>query len=162
MATNTYVALDKITVGTAVSSVTFTGISQAYTDLVIVVNGTSSTAMDSYVQVNGDTGSNYSFTRLYGTGSVAASDRGSSQTSIKAGNFSTSPNANLIHFMNYSNTTTFKTMLPRSGDAGTGSAVIASVGLWRNTSAITSITLFTLAANIAVGSTFSLYGIKAE
>ena len=38
MATNTYVALDKVTVGIATPSITFTGISQAYTDLVIVTN----------------------------------------------------------------------------------------------------------------------------
>jgi hypothetical protein len=140
---------------------TFSTIPNTYTDLILIVNGSGSTAQDSYIQINGDTASNYSFTRIYGTGAVAASDRGSSETSMKAGNFSTSPNANLIHFMNYSNTTTFKTVLPRSGDAGTGSAVIASAGLWRSTAAISSITLFVLAGNISSGAMFTLYGIKA-
>jgi hypothetical protein len=42
MATNTYVALDKVTVGTATPSITFTGISGAYTDLVVVVSAKSS------------------------------------------------------------------------------------------------------------------------
>jgi hypothetical protein len=35
------------------------------------------------------------------------------------------------------------------------------LGLWRSTAAITSITLY-WRSNIAVGSTFSLYGIAAE
>jgi hypothetical protein len=38
----------------------------------------------------------------------------------------------------------------------------AVVGLWRNTAAITDIQLFAAASTFAIGSTFTLYGIKAE
>ena len=39
MATNTYVALDKVTTSGSATSVTFSSIPSTYTDLVIVVNG---------------------------------------------------------------------------------------------------------------------------
>ena len=170
MPTNTYVALQTQVLGTAVSSVTFSSIPQGYTDLVLVVSGrsTNGSADDSmYIQVNGDTaGANYSFTRLLGDGSSASSYRISNQVrttvdgiaggSTAAGTF----NAATINFQNYSNTTTNKTILSRSGIAG--SYTLAAVGLWRNTAAITTI-LLTLAsvANFAVGSTFTIYGIAA-
>jgi len=86
MATNTYVALDKITVGSAVASVTFSSIPSGYTDLVIVGNlGTTSGSANIAMQVgNGsiDTGSNYSFTNINGDGSSAASSRASNQAQI--------------------------------------------------------------------------------
>jgi len=61
--------------------------------------------------------------------------------------------------MNYSNTTTNKTVIGRHNGA---SGPVASVGLWRNTAAINSIRISNSSAvNFTIGSTFSLYGIKA-
>ena len=168
MATNTYVALDETTVGTAVPSVTFTGISGAYTDLVIVaapVMGTD--AQNLKLQFNGDTTTNYSATFLEGDGSSASSGRNSTTSSINTGNsiaLGNTQNTVIWNVQNYANTTTFKTVLIRMNShsasyAGTG----AIVGLWRKTpEAITSLTLTAASGNIAVGSTFSLYGIAAE
>jgi hypothetical protein len=66
----------------------------------------------------------------------------------------------IIDIMNYSNTTTYKTALHRFNDAN--AIVFAIVGLWRNTAAINQVRVFsTNAVNFAVGSTFTLYGIKA-
>jgi anti-sigma-K factor RskA len=65
-----------------------------------------------------------------------------------------------MHFMNYSNTTTYKTTLSRF--ASTLYQVWTHAGLWRNTAAINSIKVYTTAgANFNTGSTFTLYGIKA-
>jgi hypothetical protein len=58
---------------------------------------------------------------------------------------------------NYSNTTTFKTFLSRTNVAS--DRVEALVGLWRSTSAITSITLYCGSNSFVTGSTFTLYGI---
>jgi hypothetical protein len=67
----------------------------------------------------------------------------------------------LLQFMNYSNATTYKTVLSRSNVAASAS-VSANVGLWRNTAAITSIKLYVYPSyNFVAGSTFTLYGIKA-
>jgi hypothetical protein len=164
MATNTYVALDKITVGTATSSVTFTSIPQSYTDLVLVAS-TIMTAAD-YVSIqvgNGsvDTGSNYSQTGIYGNGTTATSNRGSNQTTADVGYASTSVCNHIVHFQNYSNTSTNKTFLSRSNN--TSIQTTAGVNLWRSTSAINTIKVLTYGGQTyAAGTTFSLYGIAAE
>jgi hypothetical protein len=162
MATNTYVALDKVTVGTATPSVTFTGINQGYTDLILVVNGTSASAGDFSLQVgNGsiDTGTNYSMTAIYGSGSTASSARSTSSAAIGTGGFYTAQGTIIIQLMNYSNTTTYKTTLNRTNSSD---FVQARVGLWRSTAAINTIKYGPSdGSNWSVGSTFSLYGIKA-
>jgi hypothetical protein len=168
MATNTYVALDKVTVGTATPSITFSSISSSYTDLIIVSNLAVATAGTSLnMRFNSDTGSNYSYTNLYGDGSAADSERGTSATKGYVAWY-VSPNtsiemANITHIMNYSNSTTYKTAISRSNRASASNfpGTESVVSLWRNTNAITSITLAADSGNISVGSTFSLYGISA-
>jgi hypothetical protein len=157
---NTYTELRRTVVPSTTSSVTFdlTGIS-GYTDLVIVANGTSSGDASFMMRFNGDSASNYSTTYLYGTGSSAVSGRVSNDSYIVAmGRTNTTGGASIIQLQNYANTTTFKTVIGRGGGAAT--LVIAAVGLWRSTSAITSILITPESSNtISAGSTFSLYGI---
>lgn len=164
MATNTYVALDTKTIGTAVSSVTFSSIPSGYTDLVLVATaqGASGSPQNLLFQVNGDTGTNYSSTWLTGNGTAASSSRLSTRTNGLfdiAGYAPIGSNYNnvIAQFNNYSNSTTNKTILSRANSAATG--VDAVVSLWRNTAAITSITIYFSSNNIAVGSTFTIYGI---
>jgi hypothetical protein len=161
MATNTYVALDKVTVGTATSTVTFSSIPSGYTDLVLVANGTCSAGSYFTLRFNSDTANNYSNTEMYPDGSTVGSARNSNVSYMYNGSFGTSQTTVINHIQNYSNTNTNKTILTRSSVAGTEAKV--SVGLWRSTSAITSITCGTGGANtFQTGSTFSLYGIRAE
>jgi hypothetical protein len=61
--------------------------------------------------------------------------------------------------MNYSNATTNKTVLSKASNASNN--VDAIVALWRSTAAITSITILGNGQNYGIGSSFSLYGIKA-
>lgn len=159
MATNTYVALRTETVAVATSSVTIslTGIS-GYTDLVLVANYSKSAGARLNLTYNGDTGNNYSYTRMNGNGSAASSDRIANFGIIDAGYTDTTRATSIIHIMNYSNTTTFKTTLIRANSTAEGTGAFSA--LWRNTAAITSITLGGL-NNIQAGSTFSLYGIAA-
>jgi hypothetical protein len=163
MATNTYVALDKKTISTAVSTIEFTSIPQGYTDLIIIAKPKTTETSYLNMRLNSDTGSNYSRTTLSGSGSTVSSERRSNQTQgFTDYNESISTNfnyINILHFMNYANTTTYKTILCRAGtaDGGSGSTVV----LWRSTSAITTIQLRSNAGNFDVGSTFSLYGIAA-
>ena len=162
--TVTYEAITSTTLGSAQSSVVLGSggtIPQGYTDLVIVCNtGVTSTTND-YVRLNGDTGSNYSWTRMVGSGSTATSSRGTNDTKMLVGDVTTTiVTTQIIHIQNYSNTTTNKTILTRSSSPN--SAVTASVGLWRNTAAVTSVTLLPDGTTWLAGSTFSLYGIKAE
>jgi hypothetical protein len=162
---STYTPIATQTLGSAAASVTFSSIPQGYTDLVLVCNIAQSSGNNSLrYRFNGDTGSNYSDTYLYGNGTSAGSGRDTSQTSgtiYVTG--STTIEANyIVQFMNYSNATTYKTVLGRSNRAS--SEVAADVGLWRSTSAINSISLAMGGSfptnNFASGSTFSLYGIQ--
>lgn len=169
MPTNTYVALDKITVGSAVSSVDFNAISQAYTDLVIVCSArytSTNVGQGIGIRFNGDSTTNYSATILEGDGATASSYRGTSLTRGLAGAVAngsqTSFAPSIIYVQNYANATNFKTYLVRQSGP---TYVQGIVGLWRKApEAITSISIIadSTAGNIAVGSTFSLYGIKAE
>ena len=175
MATNTYVALDKVTVGTATSSITFSSIPQGYTDLVLVLSAATTHTLSTFpmVQFNGDTATNYSVTELYGTGSAAGSARDTNTSSGWIGfdiamSTTVGEHTTIANFMNYSNTTTYKTWLSRANRASSAldyQGTDAVVGLWRSTAAITSITVKNRRGgvdyNFAVGTTASLYGIKA-
>ena len=61
--------------------------------------------------------------------------------------------------MNYSKSTIYKTTLAKGGYS---SGLLPNVSLWRNTNAITSITLFgESSSNFKSGTTFNLYGIAS-
>jgi hypothetical protein len=161
MATNTYVALDKVTVATATPSVTFTSIPQTYTDLVLVMSGTASGTSDIYVYFNADTASNYSRTYLYGDGSAANSGRQSFSSFLWAYAVGSNQNNGILNIQNYSNATTYKTAISRWNISSNYTG--ANVGLWRSTTAISSMTVgITGGLNLSSGTTFSLYGIKSE
>ena len=159
--TVTYNKIATNTLGSAAASVTFSSISGTYTDLVLIVAGiTTSGTQAVAVQVNGDTGSNYSRIILFGNGTSPSAFTSSSQTSAELGVLDATTQGNTIyHFMNYSNATTYKTFLARGNVSS--EQVRAGVGLWRSTFAITSITV-SVGTTFATGCTFTLYGIKAE
>ena len=159
---NTYEAIATQTLGSATSTVTFSSIPSTYTDLIIVVNAKSAGTPTIRLQFNSDTGSNYSSTILYGDGTSAGSVRVSNEASINIGAVVTEFGTTIIHVMNYSNSTTYKTALGdyRMTSSAYGEAG-AKVGLWRSTSAISTIVISTASNTFSTGSSFSLYGIKA-
>jgi len=168
--TATYEKIASTTVsGTSTSSITFSSISSAYTDLRLIAttrqdNNASNDSLR--LRFNSDTTVSYSRTNLTGDGSTAASTRLSDDeinivaytpgTSAAAGLFAVTT----IDLLNYSNTTTYKTCLIRTSNAAAGTA--ATVGLWRNTAAINTIFMRISGFNMAAGCTFTLYGIKSE
>ena len=156
---NTYEAIASTTLTTTASSIDFTSISSAYTDLVLVCliqdSGTAS-----YIRVNNDSGSNYSRNIVYGSGTSAAGYRDSGTTIPAGGQASPNFAPQIFQFMNYSNTGTYKTVLYRQNEAG--NFISAGVSTWRSTSAINQITLYGASANsLQAGTQVSLYGIKA-
>jgi hypothetical protein len=162
----TYEVIETTTLGSATPSVTFSSIPSTYTDLAVVFNGGLNVSDFIYTQVgNGsiDTGANYSGTIVLGYGSGVASSRHSSGTYLQTLGWAIGilNDANgLLHFMNYSNTTTYKTILNRTNSTASGTS--AYVGLWRSTSAINTIKFTGVnSRDITAGSTFTLYGIKA-
>ena len=158
----TYEKIATTTLGSSNNIVEFTSIGAGYTDLrlVFVPLGTSTQNMN--MTLNGDTGSNYSFTSIRGDGGAAYSSRATSASNINLtlGTSITTTNPNLyeIDFFSYAGST-FKTFLNKySADKNGSGNLGAMVGLYRSTSAITSIT-FTAATNFAAGTTATLYGI---
>jgi hypothetical protein len=165
MPTATYDKIQTYTVPSAQTDVTLSSIPATYTDLVLVINAGSSAGADANFRLNGDTGSNYSRTLITGNGSTATSSRNANAV-VGRFNANAYPNGGagdtiiIAQFMNYSNTTTRKTVISRANQASLGTDVV--VNLWRNTSAINSILILsTSAATFVAGSTFTLYGIKA-
>ena len=163
MATNTYVALQTQTITSAVSEVIFSSIPQGYTDLILIAYNKSTGGYNPLIRVgNGtvDTGSNYSVTYMNSASPYAGSSI--NRANMFSDNITTSNfMPEIYQFMNYSNTTTYKTFLWRHSDTD---SVSMWVGNWRSTSAIDTISITygdTSNAMIA-GITFTLYGIKAE
>lgn len=156
----TYEPIATTTLGSAAATVTFSSISGSYTDLVLV-DKAFGVASHYFVRVNSDTGSNYSVIVLLGVDGQVVADQATSQTSGQISRSAASSNSpmGITHFMNYSNATTYKTILSR-GNVG-NSIVIQYVNSWRSNSAITSIELRPASGNFDTGSTFTLYGIKA-
>ena len=142
------------------SIITFSSIPSTYTDLVLIIGGGCTlTSVVSQLQFNGDTGSNYSWTALYGNGSSAASARASNTTT--AGNcISTSASTTTIYnIMNYSNSTTYKTVLGRGNSLD--AIVDSRCSLWRNTAVINRVDVSFNYGYFASGTVVTLYGIAS-
>jgi hypothetical protein len=159
---STYTPIATTTVGSAVSSITFSSLG-SYTDIVIVCNGTGgSSGNDSSIllQFNNDTGSNYSTTYFLGNGSSPSSGLINPSTSIYSMRINGTTNSTgIAHVQNYANTTTYKTVISRGNSP---QYAIELVGLWRSTSAITSIKLLEQnGGNFQSGFTATIYGIQA-
>lgn len=162
--TNTYTVIATHTMPTATNSYIFTSIPATYTDLVLVAsvkNNNSTDAID--IRFNSDGSALYSMTAFNGNGSAAQSFADANATRLTNMGITTTGflSSNIYHFMSYANTSVFKTVLGRSNDPSFRVAGI--VGLWRSTSAINSIQLYSDNAgySFAAGSTFTLYGIVA-
>jgi hypothetical protein len=99
-----------------------------------------------------------------GDGTSATSNRSSNRAFIDlnyvGGVGTTAPTMSTLHIMNYANTTTYKSCLLRANEmSGTYQGTELIAGIWRSTSAITTITITTSTSTYAAGSTFNLYGI---
>jgi hypothetical protein len=170
--------LQSIELTSDTGSVVFSNIDQSYTDLIVVCRSrtSASTSQDLIYRFNDDSATNYSQARMfsYAVGGAAwVTDRTSSRTSIGG---AWSPGTNMssanygqtvFHINNYSNSTTYKTVLSNMDVYGDDNTVNSNniagkmVGQWRSTSAITSIVFYMASGNIVAGSTFDLYGIKS-
>lgn len=162
---NTYTPIATTTLASATSSYVFTSIPTTYTDLILVATLVPGATNFDFQVGDGsiDTNTNYSSSRLYGNGTSAGSDRQLNNATGVLGNV-TNPTTVPIHvitqFNNYSNTTTHKPAISRYNVSDNYTFSIA--GLWRSTSAINRIQIYsTSAQNIPAGCTFTLYGIQA-
>jgi hypothetical protein len=154
-----YTPLANITLSTTASSVTFSSISGAYRDLVLIASPVDYSGFaTANLRINGDTGTNYPWVRMQGDGSSATSSSGTA-SSIASGAYVVSSTERMVarfEFLDYSATDKHKAVLTR-GDNGSY-LTVAYAQRWANTAAITSIELF---SSFGIGSTFALYGVSA-
>jgi len=157
----TYEPITTQTLGSNQATITLSAIPQTYTDLIIVANGASTSGGSMIAKFNSDSGTNFSTTYMYGDGSSAVAGNNANRTGIDGPrNGIGSQGGGVMQVNNYSNTTTHKTMI--SGQFGQDQIAWFSVGVWRNTAAITTIS-FTdeSSGSFTTGFTITLYGIKA-
>lgn len=160
---NTYIPIATNTLSSVGATVTFSSIPSTYTDLVLICNAKNTVAQnyEIWIRFNSDSGSNYSQTFAQNYANSTQSGKNSSITEIRPGKMNTTSfDATIINIQNYSNSTTYKTTINRYNNAEFVTGM--SVGLWRNTNAITSVDVICESgANFAIGSNFSLYGIAS-
>jgi hypothetical protein len=167
------VQLGQQTLGSSVSTVTFSSIPQTYSNLIITVNARSDYsgyAQDCYTQFNGDTGANYS--RCYFNANGSTSNTGDNVSTAQPGGFdivSASATSGFATYgtmciINYAGSTFVKTatiqqVSPQTlGSGSTGLVLQTNLYLWNNTAAITSVLLGMVSGNFITGSVFTLYG----
>ena len=163
---STYTPIATTTLGSNQASVTFNSFS-GYTDIFLIANfGGTSAGQVSQIQFNGDTGSNYSGTLIRANSGGVGSSRQTNGTFLQVWNNGCDTGITTImtlNLQNYANTSTYKKIIGSTrSNTWTYAGPDAGVGLWRSTSAITSLTLtLSGSASYITGSTFTLYGITA-
>jgi hypothetical protein len=118
------------------------------------------------MRFNGDSGTNYSYHGLEGTGSSVASFAGTSTTSMLAGVNPAGSNlasSGVIDILDPFEATKYPTIRSFWGAylGGAQQRVQLLSGSWRNTTSLATITMQYNASDLLTGSRFSLYGIKA-
>ena len=165
----TFTKIASVSVGVlGAATIDFSSIPSTYTDLCLKISGRNTQPSSLlYLTFNGST-SGYSYRRLYGNGSSAASDSASSTTSIAfiafevstytASTFSSSE----VYVPNYAGSNN-KSVSSDEVTENNATLIVAALyaGLWANTAAITSITLTPDSLGLfAQYSTATLYGIN--
>lgn len=165
----TYESIATTTVsGSSTNAINFSSFG-GYTDLILQVSNQMSGASGFKIRFNSDTNSNYSITTMQGFSNTPTSYRAASAAGIHNNLvFGDSTTANIftpntIQIQNYSNTNMYKSVIWRWGTtnyANTNGDMGALLGMWRSTSAITSIEVSAWnAVNFVAGTTATLYGI---
>jgi hypothetical protein len=168
---DTFVKIATVTVGSGgTASMAFSSIPSTYTDLCIKISGrTNIVSTDDYalVRFNADSGSNYPYKQLLGSGAAASSNGGTltgaaavrvDGSTATASTFGSSD----VYIPNYAGSS-YKSV---SGDGvsennATSAASSLWAALWNNTAAITSIDIVPGGGTLFVQySTATLYGIS--
>lgn len=122
-----------------------------------------------WMRLNGDTGANYSRHQLTATGSTVSSSFSSTtrmNVCFAMANSGNNTNvfsafvADILDFSSSNKNTTVRSLGGNTQQTGFNTALGLFSGVWRNTSAITSITLLPDTGNLVSGTRFSLYGVK--
>jgi hypothetical protein len=170
---NTYTLIESQVLGSAAASVTFSSIPATYTDLVLRYSSRHNNAFSisqSAITFNGSSAANYSETVVYGD-SVSAASGGQSGSNISfmyddANSATSNTFSNTeLYIPNYTVSAnkpmSWFGVTENNATTSNSAMIVGNASLWRDNSAITSITILALASrNFLAGSSFYLYGIK--
>lgn len=163
--TNSYFPIASYTVPSGgQTTVTFAGIPQTYSHLQLRMTTKDNTGLASQsIRINGDTGSNYAYHRMYGDGATTNASGAASLDIAIIGISSTQFGSTIMDFLDYTDVNKYKSIKSLSGFDNNGSGWVGLwSGLWQSKNAITSIQLQT-----GIGtqswteySKFALYGVN--
>ena len=167
-----YESIATLTASGGETVLSFTSIPSTYVSLQVrgIYRDTQASALarNLLMQFNSDTGANYVYHRVEGTGSAATASGGTAQNQalISDAGVGDSATANIFgtsitDLHNYASTTQNKTLRAIAGvDTNGGGQIGLSSSLWLSTAAITSIQIKPGNTAFKAGTTFALYGIK--
>jgi len=162
----TYEPIATTTLSSTSSSISFSSISSSYTDLRLIfnpINNSSVSTSGLNLRFN-SSATGYSQTYIQGNGSTASSNRNTSGAYAYLNDgqlIGTSKQQFIIlDIFSYAGSTNKTFLETLASDFNGSGSVIRYVHLWANTAAISSIQL-TSSELMAIGTTATLYGIKA-
>lgn len=162
-----YESIATVTVGSGgAATISFSSIPLTYQHLQIRFSASSNTVSGLRLRFNSDTGNNYAWHQLFGTGSTVVASSGASQGSIALAYDNKAdisfPVPGFTDVLDYSNSNKNKSLRTITGTEQNNNdgIVIFRSGLWVNTSAINSMSIFLDSGSFNQYSSFALYGIK--
>ena len=157
---SSYESIQTTTLGSGTSSVTLSSIPQTYTHLQLRVSGAANANV--FLRFNGGT-SGYSWHRLMGDGSSASATGVPNEFSmyVMYPPSNSYPLTFISDILDYTDTNKYKVVRSLAGIDQNGSGRIEMTsGSYRNTSAISSITIYSDGGTFSTNTSFALYGIK--
>lgn len=164
--TNSYESIATITPYTTTTTVAFSSIPSTYRHLQLRAFAASSAAANYIIRINGDTANNYSWHYIEGSGTGTGSVGNAVADSKLLGGVITNTGSMytsiIMDFLDYKETTKYKTSRSWSGVDLNGSSTWLNFfsGIWNGSSAINNITISLGGATFAANSHWALYGIK--
>jgi len=162
----TYELISSVALSSTTDTFTFSSLPSTYRDLVLtadnIFNNQNVSAIIS-IRVNGDSGNNYYYQTMSGSETAINRDQlNFSQIFLERTTFGDTRQAFLkADFADYSQTNKFKSIGVHYGMLATGfNSVSKTAAMWASTAAINSISVLCDSGNFAVGTQFTIWGIK--
>jgi hypothetical protein len=167
--TQQYIRISGDTNGGTPTSVTISSIPSTYKHLRLIISANlNSSSQEIFIRFNSDTASNYAWGETKGTNGTATWNGGSSDSVMYTGGgklFASFEHSYIImDLYHYANTNFYKTAFFSSDEsvtnsAGGGGEINKNVGIWKSTSAVSSIT-FLVTSDSFDSYSYALYGVN--
>lgn len=158
----TYEPIASVTLASPATTMTFSSIPATYSDLRLTI---LLQLTDAYprISINGDNGSNYGYTDIGSNGNAVSQSYNNNSTALYLNpndTGDTQPWFYILDFINYAGSTYKSWISVNSGDKNIfngGGQMRTGINIWKNTNAITQITL--TGSTFSANTTATLYGI---